>query len=94
MRRVRDYGGVADICRAARIRNKVTQVELEQKTGFSSQLISQFENGRNDNCMIFLCYLEYLTEEDKKLIMEEVYNQNAYACRRSGYGRGGYQSID
>lgn len=94
MRRIRDSGAIADICRAARLRNKVKQTELSEMVGISPQLISQFENGKNDNCMIFLSYLIFLSEEDKKLIREEVYSQNAYVIRHSKDGRRGNQSTD
>lgn len=94
MRRIRDYGAVADICRAARIRNGFKQTELSAMVGISPAMISLFESGKNDNCMIFLSYLVFLSEEDKKLIMEEVYSQNDYVIRRSKDGGRGNQSTD
>lgn len=94
MRRIRDYGAVADICRAARIREGFKQTELAAMVGISPAMISLFENGRNDDCMIFLSYAMFLNEEDKKLIMEEVYSQNDYVIRRSKDGGGGNRSTD
>lgn len=94
MRRIRDYGAVADICRDARIRNNVKQIEMEKMVGISRQLISLFETGKNDNCMIFLSYLMFLSEEDKKRIMEEVYSQNDYVVRHSKDGSRGHRSTD
>lgn len=46
-----------------------TQVQVAIDTGYSPEVISSFENGRNNNCKIFIWYLRQLTDiEDVKML--------------------------
>ena len=50
---------VGAACRACRIRLNMTQKAVAEKIGVSKELISAFENGRTNNAVILLWYLEH-----------------------------------
>ena len=50
---------IGGICKAYRISNRIKQSEVAESVGCSIENVSSFENGRNNNCRIFLWYLAH-----------------------------------
>ena len=48
---------IAECCRMARIREKLSQKEMGDKCGVTQQYISQFENGEKNNMQMLFYYL-------------------------------------
>lgn len=46
-------------CKKHRVINGYLQSDVARDTGYSSENVSSFENGRNDNARILLWYLEH-----------------------------------
>lgn len=55
---------LADKCRAWRLAMGITQAEIADKAGTSSQAVSQFENGSCNSLRIYCAYLDYGYKSD------------------------------
>ena len=55
---------LADKCRAWRLANGITQAEIADKAGTSSQAVSQFENGSCNSLRIYCAYLDFGYKSD------------------------------
>lgn len=52
-----DLKHIGKMCADARRKNGLTQLQVAYEIGYTSENISAFECGRNDNLRIFLWYL-------------------------------------
>ena len=48
---------IADCCRMARIRERLSQKEMGEKCGVTQQYISQFESGEKNNMQMLFYYI-------------------------------------
>ena len=55
---------LADKCRAWRLATGITQAEIADKAGTSSQAVSQFENGSCNSLRIYCAYLDFGYKSD------------------------------
>lgn len=49
---------LGQLCGETRKRRGYTQNQVSIETGYSKETISSFENGRNNNCILLLWYIE------------------------------------
>lgn len=54
-----DMNIIGQTCRVHRIVYGYTQKDVAKATGYTVENISKFENGNNDNSIIFYWYLEH-----------------------------------
>ena len=60
---------IGTVCQYHRRRLGYRQIDVAGETGYSSENISAFETGRNDNCKILMWYFEHGLE------MEDFYHE-------------------
>ena len=66
---------IGDICRQYRVSKNIKVLEVSRETGYSTQLIYQFENGNTNNMiMLFDCYFNILDKENQVKLMNDVIN--------------------
>ena len=69
---------LAEMCKATRENLGIKQTQVAIETGYSEQNISSFENGRTNNMIIFLWYIQHglLSDPDNASMvnyLKEVY---------------------
>lgn len=66
---------IGGICRQYRVSKNIKVLEVSHETGYSTQLIYQFENGNTNNMiMLFDCYFNILDKENQVKLMNDVIN--------------------
>lgn len=63
---------IGDICRRQREHRNMSQLEVACALGLSQQVISDFENGANDNYIIFLFYKCYILSKNAEMDINEI----------------------
>lgn len=63
---------IGDICRRQRENRNMSQLEVGCALGVSQQVISDFENGLNDNYIIFLFYKCYILSKNAEMDINEI----------------------
>jgi len=64
---------IGKLTKLAREHDKIEVRELSEKTGYTTQLIYAFENGRSSNMVIlFDCYFCKLTERTQRKLYQQI----------------------
>lgn len=64
---------VGSICKYYRILTNMKVSDISRKTGYSTQLIYQFEKGNTNNMIIlFDCYFNMMSEEKQHQLLNEL----------------------
>lgn len=62
----------------ARVRNKLTQKELSERSGYNINSISSFENGAIRNINIFIYYFENLLTYEERMEFLKSWHPNSH----------------
>lgn len=64
---------VGGICKYYRISTNIKVIDISRKTGYSTQLIYQFEKGNTNNMiMLFDCYFNMMSEEKQQHLLKDI----------------------
>ena len=64
---------VSGICKHYRLLMGIKVIDISRKTGYSTQLIYQFENGNTNNMiMLFDCYFNMMSEEKQQQLLKDI----------------------
>lgn len=69
---------IGNICRAQREHRCMSQLEVAGALGLTQQTISDFENGLNDNYIIFLFYKCYILSKLSEIEINEIVYEGAF----------------
>ena len=66
---------IGEICKKYRISMKLKVIDISRKTGYSTQLIYQFESGNTTNMIIlFDCYFDMLDTHNQVQLLNDIVN--------------------
>ena len=64
---------VGKICKYYRILMNIKVIDISRKTGYSTQLIYQFEKGNTNNMiMLFDCYFNMMNEQKQQQLLNDL----------------------